>query len=325
MPHRAKPLTLAHALGAVALLAAHSGSAVSIQFDYRYDTGFFTDPAAGAERRQVMDYAASFFGGFTDSLAPIESSGSNTWTMHLNRPDTGLSDSILNEPVAADTVVVFAGGTSLAVDALALAAPGGYTPSGSAAFVDTVTTRGQAGVSTGDDFGPWGGSIAFDVGRSWYFGLDTTELAASGQYDFLSVAVHELAHVLGFGTAPSWSSKVANGYFTGANAVTTYGSLVPLAADEAHWMSGVFSDHLGLPQEAALDPELAPGQRKLLTTLDYAALADVGWEIAAMPVPVPAGLWLLISAIGALALVRRPRETEPAVERNAYCGDSGFR
>ncbi|HMP05649.1 MAG TPA: dockerin type I domain-containing protein, partial [Lacipirellulaceae bacterium] len=38
-------------------------------------------------------------------------------------------------------------------------------------------------------------------------------------------------------------------------------------------------------QEAAMDPEITVGTRKLLTSLDAAALADIGWSIVEPPPP----------------------------------------
>ena len=52
-----------------------------------------------------------------------------------------------------------------------------------------------------------------------------------------------------------------------------------------------------------MDPELTTGSRKRFTDLDYAALRDIGWEVA--PVPLPAAVWLF--AGGLLGLLRFAR------------------
>ena len=67
-----------------------SATALTIQFDYRYDTnGFFDDP----ERRELLEFAADHFEErIADTLLAIpEPTGSNTWSARITRPDTGAS------------------------------------------------------------------------------------------------------------------------------------------------------------------------------------------------------------------------------------------
>src|SRR5690606_8940405 len=84
----------------------------------------------------------------------------------------------------------------------------------------TVATRGETGADA-TDFGPWGGAITFDAAINidsesfdWHFG-ETTAGLDDTKYDFLSVAVHELAHLLGFGTAESWQNLLVPGAVSG--------------------------------------------------------------------------------------------------------------
>ena len=82
------------------------------------------------------------------------------------------------------------------------------------------------------DFGPWGGAISFNSNSNWYFDPDiTTDESFSNQFDFYSVAVHELAHVLGFGSAPSFNNLSSGGVFTGAAVHDLFGSNPPLTPD----------------------------------------------------------------------------------------------
>ena len=46
----------------------------------------------------------------------------------------------------------------------------------------------------------------------------------------------------------------------------------------------------GLVQETLMDPSTSYGTRQLLTELDYAGFADIGWQLTA--VPLPASIWL---------------------------------
>ncbi len=110
--------------------------------------------------------------------------------------------------------------------------------------------------------------------------------------DLYSVLLHEIGHVLGIGTADSWNNLVSGGLFTGAASVASYGGSVPLNPTGDHWAEGTKSTVYGTAtsQEAAMDPTLTVGTRKLFTNLDVAGLQDVGWQIVAVPEPSSLGL-----------------------------------
>lgn len=252
-------------------LEARQLLAITVLFDYRYDSHqFFDDPS----RREILELAGTLIGSqLNDHLAEISPSGSNTWSMTVSNPSGSNSFTLVNQTLAADTVIVFAGARRM--NALGIAGPGGYGSSGSQEWLDLVASRGQAGAldTPETDFGPWGGSITFDLDANWHFGV-TTEGLDSDEYDFLSVAVHELGHIFGIGTADSWDRWISGLRFTGPFSVAAYGEAVPLSGD-AHFREDTESDG----QEAAMDPTILAGTRKLFTTLDFAALADIGWEV----------------------------------------------
>ncbi len=289
-------------LGALSLglyvASAWEVQAINLNFDYSLDTNNFFSPQ---ERRDRLEEAASFFEFFTDNLEAINPSGSNNWTAIFSNPATGAQERLRNLTVAENTLIIYAGGRSLLGSTLGIGGPGGFSASGSASFVNTVRTRGQVGAtgdsSTATDFGPWGGSITFNTSANWNFSSDNP---GGGQNDFLSVAIHELSHALGFGTSKSWEHFVSSGNFTGPESVASFGGNITLDTNEAHWQEGTQStvNRLGLPdgvvQETAMDPSLFVGTRKLLTELDYAGLNDVGWE-AKTSTPEPGLLFGLIS------------------------------
>lgn len=244
---------------------------ITFQFDYSRDTrGFFDDTA----RRQILELAGETLGSrLGDHLLAITPSGGNTWSLNATNPSGSGSFTLSNQTIPADTLLVFVG--SRAMSSLGVGGPGGYSSSGSQSWLDSVAARGQVGMldNPETDFGLWGGSITFDDDANWYFGVSASG-QGSNQQDFLSVAMHELGHVLGIGTAGSWDNQVSGGFFTGVNSVTEYGGNVPLSGS-SHFHEGTEDGG----DEVAMDPSLQVGTRKLFTTLDYAALADIGWEV----------------------------------------------
>lgn len=254
------------------------------RIDYSLDTsGFFGDPA----RRNLLQLAAdTVVGVLGDSLAAIVPGGGNTWTAVLSHPASGAVHQLTDLTIAKDELLLFAGARALSASSLGLGGFGGFSSFGSAAFNETVQTRGQVGAkgASPTDFATWGGSIAFDTTANWYFGTSTTGLPAD-RNDFLTVAMHEIAHVLGFGTAPSWMRLVSAGTFTGPRSVAAFDGSgnVPLS-DSGHW--AVDTEDVG--RETLMDPDITVGTRKFLTPLDVAGLDDLGWDLVSTAATVTA-------------------------------------
>jgi hypothetical protein len=243
---------------------------ITVQFDFSYDSsGFFNDPV----RRASLNQAASLIGNhFSDSLSAIipDPNVGNTGTAFFVDPAVG-SRAIQNLVVPANTLIVYAFGEPLTGSEAGEGGPGGYSASGSQAWLNTVETRGHAG------FSPWGGSVMFDTSTNWYFGSDPAGIAPA-QVDFFTVAEHEIGHLFGFGIADSFKSHISNGQFTGVNAVALYGGNVPLDPNSnfSHWAENVTDMGSG----AVMVPVLPEGTRRLFTALDFAALNDIGWTTA---------------------------------------------
>jgi len=269
------------------VVLAPAGSAsgrITIEFDTTYSGGFFT---TYPEAMPVLEYAAETLCRFSDDLADIPApTGTNTWTAYFQRPDTGTQAELTNMVVPADTVKVFVGGRDFG--SLGMGGPGGMWASGTGAWIDRVCYRGEAGAKLANptDIGNWGGALTFDTypSRDWYFDLDPAGLNL-GYYDFLSVAMHELGHLLGFGaigaggTKFSWQTYTSGSTFVGPASVAEHGAPVPLDGIGAHWADDTPGNVNGVPHEAAMTPFLTNGQRKLLTDLDFAGLDDVGWDL----------------------------------------------
>lgn len=258
---------------------------ITFQFDYSRDTNHFFDDTA---RRQILELAGETLGNrLDDHLLPITPSGGNTWSLTASNPAGSGSFTLSNQTIPEDTILVFVGSRNMS--SLGVGGPGGYSSSGSDAWLDLVAARGQTGMldNPETDFGLWGGSITFDNDANWYFGM-SADGQGSNQQDFYSVALHELGHVLGIGTAGSWDNQVSGGFFTGLHSTAEYGGDVPLSGS-SHFHEGLEDGG----EEVAMDPSLLVGTRKLFTALDYAALADIGWELTESgggggdPTPVP--------------------------------------
>lgn len=292
---------------AAALAFGTSGAAqaaIDIQFDFTYDSSSFF---ASAERLTALDAAASVFETrFADTLSAIVSSGSNSFdTVFFNPSAPSTHITLTQASVAADVLRVYVGAANLGGTSLGLGGPGGFQCLGVGSFCVDASNRGQGDVSGSDavDFAPWGGTISFNSTVDWHFGPTTFGLE-SGKADFYSVAVHELAHVLGFGTSDSFARHVSGSSFFGPAAMAVHGGAVPMN-DDAHWFDGTFSVVNGVPQEAAMDPTIRFGTRKNFTDLDYAAMRDLGWEVT--PVPEAETWAMMLAGLGLVggAVARR--------------------
>jgi hypothetical protein len=253
---------------------------VNIVFNYSLDTnGFFNDTS----RRTLLDRAAEMIETrLGDTLDAITPGGSNTWTPSITHPATGQNYRLSGSTsVPADTILVYAGGRDLGGSTLGIGGNGGYSASGSTSWLNTINTRGEPGraLASPTDVAPWGGSITFDtVGTTWHFGLTTAGLDST-ENDFMSVAMHELGHVLGFSYAnPSFQRLAATGSFTGAAARAANGNQnVPLDASRSHFADGLKNEGM----ETGMSPAITTGTRKFFGTLDFAVLDDIGWDLTA--------------------------------------------
>lgn len=314
-----KPLQQRASLLCLALLCADNAAALSIEFDYSFDNrGFFTDEATGeplAERRALLELAASFYAPFTDQLTAISPAAGDHWSVNFVHPSLGGQPAVTisDEAIAADTIRVYVGGSvsSGGPGVLGFAGNGwGLTASGSDDFVDSVYSRGQANVSGNDasDTGPWGGYIWFNAANTWYFGEDESSLIP-GHADFLTTATHEIGHILGYG-GDAWYAQIENELFSGDASVALYGGPVPV--EGPHWAEDTNSERNGEAQGTMMDPSTRRGTRELPTQLDYAGFKDIGWQVPASYVPLPAAGWLFLSASSILAILSRRRRTATA-------------
>jgi len=289
---------------ALTLSPALASANINIEFDYTYSSSFI-----GAIQKDILESAASVFESrITDTLGAITSGGGTQFHPKFFNPSVENAEvNLTNQSFAQNELRIYVGAYDLGGSTLGEGGPGGYGATGNQTYFDTLM-RGQTG-SPNHDFGPWGGALSFNSSYgSWYFDTDTSTTETFSGADVYSVAIHEIAHILGFGTADSWDFHVSanthdfNGVYTGTQ---------DLYVDNAHWAEGLTRTINGSGSfETAMDPTITLGTRKTMTDLDWKALQDIGWQIApVVAVPEPEAWVFLLAGLGlvSLASVRNRR------------------
>ncbi len=136
----------------------------------------------------------------------------------------------------------------------------------------TLAIAGPCYIRTGSG-SPVLGAMVFDE-------ADIDHLAASG--DLTEVAVHEIAHILGFGLIADWDDLIENPSsadprFSGALATTAFNAAggagtVPVESNHAHWRESA----LGLE---LMTPQVRGEVRDPLSAITIQALADMGYRV----------------------------------------------
>lgn len=289
------------------------GQACALEIVFRYDLdtgGFFDQPGA----KEALEVAGQFYEDLiVDELEAIDPDNFSSSTNFRWRPtylepnQRGAERTIFDQTdfvIPENTIVIFAGGRNLTTSGQG--GPGGIqflTPANTAWF-NQLLNRGEPGATTFQnnsfssnptDLAPWGGTVFFDNDQTWNF--STTDAAAAPGIDFLSVALHEIGHVLGLGyvsQTSSWLTLVSGSTFKGPLATTSNGSVEPRLNGLAHWSStlsqsrtiAVFGRAHGELQKPMMDLNTGTTTSSVFivpTDLDLAALRDIGWELSVSP------------------------------------------
>lgn len=242
-----------------------------IQFDYRFDNaGFFDSP----QRRQLLEAAAQIWSAYIgDEFADIPTG--ETFKVPLSSLSGTFQPSvILNQPI--DEILIFVYSLPLSSGSTTLASGG---PFGSFIVGSDRDLR-----FNGSDFEPWLGTIYFNSSANFYFdSTPETDDVPADKIDFLSVAIHEIGHVLGIGASQAFNNQINGQQFAGAiSTAINGGQPIPLSEDLGHIQEGYTIDP---NSEALMDVSLSSGERTLPTQLDLALLADIGYQIAELDFP----------------------------------------
>lgn len=255
---------------------------LNVKLDYRYDnTNFFGDQARRDLLQATIETVVS---RFTDTLAAIRPQGTNRWDATFRDPRNGNRISITNPTIAANEIVIYVGARNMPGAQIGEGSFGGYSVSAQVsnlrAWENAVKARGEPGAvgdeTSATDTGPWGGSIAFDTSAKWHFG-ETEEGLDFDENDFVSVAMHEFMHVLGFGSADSFDRLVTSTGFAGSRAK----AVDPGSGNVAMNGDGHFADSVTIDGfKTLMNATIVTGTRTPLSRIDVAAMDDIGWTIA---------------------------------------------
>lgn len=240
-----------------------------ITIDYRFDTkGFF----ASADRKKALEGAARIWGRLIkDDFAKVPK-GTPIKVRDPEHPTEPAVALDIDDDI--DDLVVFVGSSTFGGSVTASS----QATAGLAAITDDALRTSLDERFHGTPFRPWTGWISFDEGEPWYFDPDpdVPKTIPAGKLDFVSVALHEMGHVLGFGTADAFKALVTNGTFTGAKAKAAAGGTAPaLSSDGGHFASTVLVNG----KRPLMDVSDAAATRYLPTSIDLAVLGDLGFQL----------------------------------------------
>jgi hypothetical protein len=290
---------------ALTLLPCAVAQALTIELRYELPgSQFYDQPGAKAALRAAADFYEKLITDQLGAINPGQFAGA-TWTPTYADPLTPATTVNMTAQaglvVPANTIIIYAGAMDLGMAAARAGAGGALlNVGGPVTWWNQVVNRGEPGavqIVSGNytlnpiDFAPWGGVIFFNSAiNNWNF--STTDATGIAGPDALSVALHEMGHILGLGTYRadcSWTTRInsSNGLFTGPLATLSFGAnpqtdgvhvLPGVTKGGAYGCFGIDHGKLAFPLMSASLP--ASDAFHVPTDLDLAMLRDIGWELS---------------------------------------------
>jgi hypothetical protein len=245
--------------------------AFHIAFDYTYDTnGFF----AATERRITLQQAASVFETRIQTvLEPITPANGNQWTLSFTDPGSGLKTVVTNLTLLENTVRIFISAGDLGSNHLGFS-DFGYTYAGNSEWLSLFHRRINL-----TNYNIIGGVISFNSTLDWHFETNFMALGTitTNQYDFYSVAVHELGHLMGI-TKKGMEGHSTNDAFIGPTVTNLFEGPVPLTSDYHIQPNTRYRGNTLI-----MVPVISPGNRRIFTEIEFAILSDIGYAVSNVP------------------------------------------
>jgi hypothetical protein len=277
--------TLQFADGSTASLKALAEAApadhqFSIEFDYSKDySGFFSNHP---ERQRALEAAAAYWTKHIQDDFPTVDMGE---LFYMRNPQTDKAQVTISGDI--DDLKIYVGAKDIT--------DGSTAYGGSAVYYNTRSTDTlYQRFNNRTQFQPWAGSITFDSApqyaggetASWWYDPtpeDGSDAETSGynQYDFVTVAIHEIGHVLGLsGGVPAFSAQKDpnnTNSFIGSNAVAANDNRPISLLDGTHpdGYNGNFSQEVVM----AYGGYSYVGHRVEPSSVDLGMLSDIGYHI----------------------------------------------
>ncbi len=282
-------------LAAAFLIAPVDASAVTIRFDYRFDEGQISQHP---DRKKTLELAAKIWGELLpDRFEPIAPGT----ILRFKHPRTGEQLVVPMPKHDGDLLVfIFPRPEGKASAAALLGGTDSYQD-GKAAFSKAKGPSGKPVHSlyqraNGIPYQPWAGRlyVNFAGARPWFYSQSlprVDDIPSATHWDFLSTALHELGHILGFMRSSSpfaLTDLTKDENFMGPHAVSLDRRPIPLEKDSGHlgnYNSATWNGRLILARPnleqylMAGAPHPVQGLRLYPTQLDLVMLEDIGYTV----------------------------------------------